>query len=342
MIAPGAIHRQAIETIIQAQTGALLCIGDPKKLLELSEGGVKLDEEVTPQMLYELSKMDGAIILNEDGSKILSANRFLKPNAAIPSFQTGTRHRTAERLANQATCIVIAVSQRRSTVSVYVHDTCYVMESIEALLSKAQQAILTAEKYMSVLEQNMYDLTIREFQDVVTIFDVCKAVQRIEMVARICREIEPYVLELGTEGRLIDMQLQELLEPLSIARLVIRDYYKEKAGVTYEQVLEKIAELSEDDLLNLGAISHTLGYGPNLRSVDTYLTSRGYRVLTQTKRLPDLIIENLVQKFSSLQRIVRASKDDLVEVDGIGEVLAERVRVSLNILRNQPPIDDRR
>jgi diadenylate cyclase len=319
----------------------LLCIGDTKKLSKLSEGGVQLDAPITPQLLYELSKMDGAIILTEDGERILYANRFLKPDAKIQSDETGTRHRVAQRLAVQAKCIVVAVSQRRSSVTLYVHDRRHVLDSISSLVNKAMQAVQTLEKYMTVLNQAMHELTTREFQDIVTIFDVCKTIQRTEMVVRIAEEIEPYILELGSEGRLIELQLNELMLPVEEAHLVVKDYFREKQGATYEDVRERIAEIPQDDLLSLESISQALGYGATLRSVDTYLAPRGYRVLTKTHRLPPQIIENLVQRFLSLQAIVRASKDELVETDGIGEVLAERVRTSLQLLRNQHVQDGR-
>jgi len=341
MISPGTRIREAISAILQSGTGALIGIGDPKRLSELSEGGVKVDAPCTPQLLYELAKMDGALILNKDGTRIVYANRFLKPDTSIPSDETGTRHRAAERMARQAQCIVVAVSEQRSGVTLYVHDVKHVMDNIPTLLNKATQTIQTLEKYMSVLGQTLQELSIREFQDMVTIFDVCKAVQRTEMVVRIAREIEPYLLELGTEGRLISLQLQELLGPVEEAELIIKDYYRQKGGATYEQVRDKIAALPQSDLLNLGGISQALGYGPNPRTIDTYLTPRGYRILTTTHRLTPQIIEHLVERFGSLQQIVRAPKEDLVEVEGVGEVLAERIRVSVNLLRSQLALDRR-
>jgi diadenylate cyclase len=342
MIAPGTMLREAISAILQSGTGALLCFGKTKRLSELSEGGVKLDAPVTPQLVYELSKMDGAIIFNETGDRILFANRFLKPGAKIPSDETGTRHRVAQRLAGQAKCVVVAVSQRRSSVTLYVQEHRHVMDAIQTVINKAMQAILTLEKYLNVMEQAMQELTLREFQDVVTIFDVCKAIQRTEMVARIAKEIEPYILEMGTEGRLIELQLLELILPIEEAVLVVKDYFREKSGVSYKSVQARISEITQQDLLTLGSISQALGFGPNLRSIDTYLTPRGYRVLKTTHRIPSQIIENLVIRFGSLQKIIRAPKDDLVDVDGVGEVLAERVRVSLNLLRNQLALDERR
>lgn len=342
MLAPGTRIREAISAILQSGSGALLCFGDTKRLSKLSEGGVELNSPMTPQLLYELSKMDGAIILTPDAEKILFANRFLKPSATIPSMETGTRHRTAQRLAAQAKSVVIAVSQRRSSVTLYVHDVRHVLDEISTLVKKAEQAAQTLEKYMNVLQNALLELTTREFQDVVTIFDVCRAVQRTEMVERIAREIDPYILELGTEGRLISMQVTELMIPIKEARMVVKDYLREKGGASPDSVRHNISLLSQDDLLNLGSIAQALGYGSNLRDVDTYLTPKGYRVLSSTHRLPQPVIDNLVSRFGSLQKILRAPKDELVTVDGIGEVLAERIRVSINLLRNQLSLDERR
>ncbi len=338
-VAPGTRLREAIYAVLQSGNGALICIGDPKRLAELSEGGVELNAPSTAPLVYEVCKMDGAIILNEDGSRILFANRFLKPDDSIPTNETGTRHRAAERLAKQAKCMVVAVSERRGTVTVYFHDMKHVLASIPTLLNKATQAIQTLDKYMKSLEEATNDLSTREFEDIVTIFDVCETIQRHEMAVRIAQEIEPHILELGVEGRLIEMQLKELVIPLEDSELVIKDYYRSKAGVTYESVREKIGESAQDDLLDLANISQALGYGSNLKSIDTYLSPRGYRLLTLTRRLTPQLIEALVQKFGSLQQIMRAPKEELCQVDGVGEVLAERIRLSLNSLRNQLAFD---
>jgi diadenylate cyclase len=339
MVSPGTALREGISLIIQSRLGALICIGPPKRLAQFSEQGVEIDAELTPQLLYELAKMDGAIVLNSDCSRIMYANRFLIADSSIPSNETGTRHRAGERTARKAKCVVIAVSERRSSVTLYVNDKRHVMDSIATLLNKASQAISTLEKYISVLDAALTDLSTREFEDMVTIFDVCKAVQRHEMVVRIAKEIEPFVLELGDEGRLIDMQLQELLKPLEESRLVVRDYFQDPRGGNFEAALAELDSLPQSDLLDLGHISSALGYGSNLKSIDTYLTPRGYRILTQTRRLTPQIIENLVLKFGTLQNIMHAPKEEVVEIDGIGEILAERIRLSLNSLRNQLALD---
>lgn len=339
LIAPGTRLREGIANILQSGNGALLCFGDTKSMADLSEGGVKVNVAMTPQILYELCKMDGAILLNADGTRIIYANRFLKPDTNIKSDETGTRHRTAERMAHQADCLVVTVSERRSTVTIYVKDQKHVLDAIYTSMNKASQALQTLEKYIGSLKQSLEELTAREFQDMVTIFDVCKTIQRNEMVKRIGHEIEPYLLELGTEGRLIELQMRELMQPVEEGDLVIRDYYREKGSSGWEKAKMQIEQVSQQELLELGNICAALGYGSNLRSVDTYLSARGYRVMTQTHRIPPQLIEALVAKFGSLQAIVRSQKDEFLEVEGIGDVLAERIRTGLNLLRSQLALD---
>ncbi len=341
MISPGAPIREAISFILQSGTGALLCFGQPKRMADLSEGGVQLDTPCTPQLLYELSKMDGAILLNNNGTRILSANRFLKPRSTIPSPETGTRHRIAERMAKHAKCMVVAVSERRSSVTLFFGERKHVMDTLPTLLNRASQVLQTLERFIIALNEALEDLSAREFQDMVTIFDVCRAIQRYERVIRIADEMEPYIIELGAEGRLVDLQLQELMLPMKDVELLIWDFYREKGRHPVESIPERLSELSQEELLKLGSISQLLGYSSNLRSIDTYLSSRGYRILTQTHRLAPQIIDNLVGRFGTLQQIIRAPKEDLVEVEGVGEVLAERIRVGLNLLQNQLALERR-
>ena len=335
MIAPGTQIREAMSAILQSRMGALLCFGNVSRLSRLSEGGVKLDAEMTPQLLYELSKMDGAIILNTEGTRILYANRFLKPSPKFPSIESGTRHRAAQRFANQAKCMVLALSQRRASVTLYCHSKRYTLDSVQTLVNKGVQTLQTLEKYVDTLRKTMRELTVRELGDVVTIFDVCRVLQRAEMVNRIQKEVAPILLELGTEGRLLELQLQETVQPLKESALVIRDYYRERQGVTAETVADRISALTQEELMNLGHISQALGYGMNLRSVDSYMTPRGYHILHAINRLPSPIIDNLVKQFGSLKEIIAAKKDKLVEVEGVGEVLAERIRSGISLLASQ-------
>ncbi|MCK5862626.1 MAG: DNA integrity scanning diadenylate cyclase DisA [Candidatus Hydrogenedentes bacterium] len=335
MVAPGSRIREAVSSILQSKMGALLCFGNVGQLTRFSEGGVKLDAEMTPQLVYELSKMDGAIILNKDGTRIHFANRFLKPASHYPTIETGTRHRAAQRFANQSKSIVLALSERRSSVTLYCHTKRYAQENIETLVNKGTQTLQTLEKYVGTLRKTMKELTQREMENIVTIFDVCRVLQRTEMVNRIRLEVDPILLELGSEGRLLQLQMQETLKPLEEAHMVVRDYYKERQGVTPDSIHARIAALSQEELVNLGYISQHLGYGPNLRSVDAYMAPRGYRILHSINRLPSQIIDNLVENLASLQAIMAANREQLVEIEGVGDVMAERIRGGLSLLATQ-------
>ncbi len=340
MVAPGTPIREAISMILQAGTGAVLCFGDVNRLSRLSEGGVELNTETTPQLLYELSKMDGAIILDEKGTRIRYANRFLKPATRIPSSETGTRHRVSQRLSAQAKCVVVTVSQRRASVTVFCHGNKHPLRNVQAQMNKAMQGIQTLEKYISALEQTMKDLTLRELGDWVTLPDVCRVMQRREMADRIYRrEVIPAIEELGGEGRLLTLQVNELRKPFEEAALVLRDYLRERNEKT---VMERLRQCTDDELLQMGYVSQALGYGNNVRAVD-YLAPRGHRVLNMLgARFSDTIIRNLIERFGGLSGILRATKDELFEVDGVGEAMAERLRTGLEMLRNQINMDNRK
>src|SRR5918912_3696062 len=201
MVAPGTALREGIDNILHARSGGLLVIGEPEELSFLYSGGIKLDVDYQPALLYQLAKMAGAIILSANATKICWANVQLMPDPTIMSIETGTRHRTAERVSKQTGALVIAISQRRDVVSLYVDGAKYMLEDIPSVLAKANQALATLEKYRSRLEQVSTRLTALEFEGGVTLHDVLTVLQRAELVTRMAVEIERYIVELGTEGR---------------------------------------------------------------------------------------------------------------------------------------------
>ena len=186
-------------------------IGEPEELSFLYSGGIKLDIDYTPALLYQLAKMDGAIMLNANATKIAMANVQLMPDPTILSLETGTRHRTAERVSKQTDALVIAISQRREVVSLYVDGVKYILEDIPIVLAKANQALATLDKYRTRLDQVSTRLTALEFEGGGTLHDVLTVLQRSELVTRMAVEIERYIVELGSEGRLIEMQLEETM-----------------------------------------------------------------------------------------------------------------------------------
>src|SRR5678816_4025225 len=230
-IAPGTDLRSAIDDIIRSREGALIVIGDPKELSFLFSGGIQLDEPFRPQLLYEVAKMDGAIIVNESVSKLAHANVQLMPDPTIPSVETGTRHRTAERVAKQTGALVISISQQRSTISVYVGPTRYQLDPVPEVLAKTNQALATLETYGQRLQQVLTRLTALEFQNAVMLDDVLVVLQRAELTTRMAAEISRDCVELGSEARLIQMQLHELVGDVPADRAsVVYDYYADGPG----------------------------------------------------------------------------------------------------------------
>ncbi|MTI86322.1 MAG: DNA integrity scanning protein DisA [Firmicutes bacterium] len=336
MVAPGTGLRDGLENILRAKTGALIVIGDGPEVMEIAEGGFAVNADFTPANLYELAKMDGAIILNGDAKKIIAANTQLIPNLSIPSSETGIRHRSAERVAKQTDAMVISISQRRGVITIYRGNFKYVLRDLSVILAKANQAVQTLEKYRSALDTVVAQLSIVEFDEAVTLFDVAKAIQRVEMVLRVVKEIERYISELGIEGRLISMQLEELVANVEDEGLfIIRDYFTAVDDKTADSVLEMIGSWPAEDLLDLSLIARALGYPGSSSILDQNVAPRGYRILEKIPRLPSPVIENLVRQFGSLQKIMNASIEELDAVEGIGEVRARSIKEGLLRYRDQ-------
>ena len=339
-VAPSTALRAGIDDIIRAELGALIVIGDPNALSFLYSGGMRLDLPFTSQLLYELAKMDGAIILNELAQKIVYANVQLMPDPSIASDETGTRHRTAERVAKQTDALVISISQQRETVTVFIRDLRYQLGEISDVLARTNQALGTLETYRQRLDQGLTRLTALEFQSAVMLDDVLVVVQRAEMTTRMTEEIERNCVELGGEGRLIRMQLEELMEDVPRDKLsVVFDYEPSGDPAKATEVLERLASLTHTQLLEFEELAEVLGYPRETNPLDFGVQPRGYRVLSRIPRLPDTVIRHLVRDFSSLDAVVRASHRDLEAVDGVGAVRAREIREGLRRLQEHNLVD---
>lgn len=339
MVAPGTPFRDGLENVLRAKTGGLIVAGYSADLMEIVDGGFSIDCEFTPNHLYELAKMDGAIILSEDIRRILYANTQLVPDPTISSIETGIRHRTAERVAKQTGKLVVSISQRRNVITLYQGTLRYALKDIGVILTKANQAIQTLEKYKTVLDQALVNLGASEFEQIVTIHDVCNVVQRIEMVLRIKGEIKRYINELGTEGRLISMQLEELAGNTDYERLLLlKDYAKEPSEERIREIRQGLKRLGPEGILNHDDLARLLGYQGNA-AMDEQLSPRGYRLLSKIPRLPSLIVTNLIERFKYLPYIVAANIEALDAVDGIGEARARSIKEGLKRIRDQVFID---
>ena len=333
LLCPGTALRDGLENILRAKTGGLIVLGDSEDVMSIADGGFMINADYSPAYIYELAKMDGAIIISSDLKKIVCANTQLVPDSSLTTFETGTRHRTAHRAAKQTGKIIIAISQRRNMITVYKGDIKYVLRDSSKILAKANQAVQTLEKYVSVLERVIENLNLLEFQKLSTLFDVITAIQRTEMVMRIVEEINIYILELGNEGRLISMQLNELVRHIERdGILLIKDYLKD--GLDYEEIYKSIQKLTQNELLDLDIIAKEMGYqGESL--VDTFVTPRGYRLLSKVPRIPANVIENVIKQFKDFNSIVNASIEELDKVEGIGEARATAIKNGIRKLNEQ-------
>jgi len=338
-IAPGTELRAAIDDIIRSSEGALIVIGEPTDLAFLVSGGIKLDVPFTPQLLYELAKMDGAIIVNSSCSKLVNANVQLMPDPTIPSSETGTRHRTAERVAKQTEALVISISQQRETVTVFVGHSRYSLEPIADVLAKTNQALATLETYRARLEQVLTRLTALEFQNAVMLDDVLVTLQRAELTTRMAEEIERACVELGEEARLIRMQLEELVADVPDEKAaLVYDYHAQGGAERTQEGLEALAALPYNQLLEFELLA-VLGYPATVNPLDHSVAPRGYRVLSHIPRLPDGVVRRVVANLDGLDGIVRASQRELEAVEGVGAVRAREIREGLRRLQEHNLMD---
>ena len=340
-IAPGTQIREGLENILKAKTGGLIVIGDGKEVMDIVDGGFNINVEYSPARLYELAKMDGAIVISSDFKKILFANAQLIPSSSIQTVETGTRHRTAERTAKQTGDLVISISQRRNIITIFKGNNRYVLEDTAQVITKANQALQTVEKYMKVFDRKLNLLNEYEFNDIVTLENVIVAIQRSEMVMSVVDEVQKAIYELGEDGRLLEMQLEELVGDLETEELLmIKDYMVVSRRRSPDKVLEEIRKLSYEELMKSQVIAKLLGYEDfdNYDEVGVY--TKGYRVLNKIPRMPSSIVENLVKSFKSFQHILSADIPQLDEVDGIGEVRARTIKQSLRRMQEQFVFDN--
>src|SRR6059036_1258954 len=340
MVAPGTALREGIDNILHARTGGLIVVGDADELAFLFSGGIKLDLDYSPALLYELAKMDGAIALSVNATKIVHANVQLTPDPTILTLETGTRHRTAERVSKQTDALVIAISERREVVSLYVDGIKYILEDIPVVLAKANQGLATLDKYRSRLDQLSTRLTALEFEGGVTLHDVLTVLQRSELVTRMAVEIERYIVELGTEGRLIEMQLEETMVGTAADKAaLIHDYLADYSEESFALVLDSLARLPHQDVLDFGRLSELLGYDRKLNTLDHPVSPRGYRILGRIPRLPKLVIQGIVNEFSGLDEILAATDAELEAVEGVGDMRARDIREGLRRLQEINLVD---
>ncbi|ACI18725.1 DNA integrity scanning diadenylate cyclase DisA [Dictyoglomus thermophilum] len=332
-VAPGTPLRESLEQIVKAKTGALIVVGEIEKLKPLMNGGFPLDIDFTPNRLYELSKMDGAILLSRDGKKILFANVILLPDPNIFSSETGARHATAERVAKQTGCLVISVSQRKDTITLFQNDWKYVLRDVEEILTKASQALQTMERYRNIYDDLLNRLNSLELENQANIYEVLSFLHRACMLFTIGKEVENYLIELGTEGRLIEIQLEALLTGVKEDTiLVIKDYSRKNKDP--EDILKELIINFKGNFQEFSYIAgEILGYRKEEVDMEITVIPKGYRILNRITSIPSSVIEKIVNYFGDLSKIMESSFEDLDNIEGVGEVRAKKIREALTRLQ---------
>ncbi len=334
-VTPGTLLREGLDNILDAGTGALLVVGIDENIESMLDGGFFINCEYNSQRIYELAKMDGAIILDYTAERILYANVHMQPDKNYTTDESGTRHRTAQRIAKQCDKLVIAISEKRNRITLYKGEFKYKLRDIGEIMTEATQAIKTFERYKSVLDKALANLTIMEFDDLATLYEVTTILQRFEMIFRIKQEVRNYVAELGVEGRLINLQVEELLQGLKDEKInFIKDYYNsEKGELDITQINLELDKLSDEELLEHERLSFILGYGKTYSTLDNKVSPKGYRILGKITRLNKRDVEKIISEYTDLVSIQEASVEDLYEIRGISKFKAKSIKNGLKRLK---------
>ena len=305
MVSPGTSLRVGLDDLLRAKMGALI-VFENDFTAPLIEGGFRINTKFSSQKLVELAKMDGAIILSNDGKKIMTANALMFPSIEIPTKETGTRHKAAERTARQAKTLVIAVSERKNKISVYYGDQHHQLDSSAEILRRASETLQILEKQRDLFDDLLDTLNARELEKTVTINDVCLVLQRVEIIKRISELVKRYLIELGREGAIVSMRLKELTGTLEKEEvLILRDYF----GTNHSQSLDILENMDFDFLLEPMNISRLVFEELH----DKNVAPKGLRILGKTNML-DRYVDLLVGNFKDLNEVLRAKNVELLEV----------------------------
>jgi diadenylate cyclase len=335
-VAPGTPLRDGIDRIVRSKAGALVVLSDEPDVLAICSGGFLVDSPFSPQRLSELAKMDGAMIITTDGGRIARANVHLVPDPTVPTSETGTRHRTAERVARSLDVPVISASEEMGVINVYAGGSKRQLQDVGPLLDRANQALQTLERYKARLDDSINKLTALEIEDVVTVRDMVAVVQRGEMVNRIADEIETMIIELGVDARLLRLQLDEIYSDIEDELdLVVADYLPPLRHA--EDTLKEMAELKDDDVLDPRMALTTLHLGDV--GLDDEIAPRGLRLLGRVNSLPPEVAARLASEVGGLARLQRATVDDMMDVDGVDENIAGTVRDTLQKVAENTILD---
>ena len=315
--------RHALERIIQQGKGGLVVLGQNQKVQAASSGGFRLENAAfTVARLAELSKMDGGIILDDDWDVILAANVHFVPDGSIETDETGARHRTAERLARETKTPVVAVSEGRRVATLFYGEQKIELATPTEVAAYVNQELQSLERLRSRLDEAESRLSRLEVTGLASFRAVVTVVQRAELVRRLGAVIRDRTRTLGDEGRIATLQLNDLLAGVGeVQELVLADYVKPLRSGSVDRALDRLSELSGSELEDPARVAKELGFS----DLDDPADARGHRLLSQVGRLPDAVREDIVRYFGSVNRILRASESQLIDVEGVGDTRAKQL-----------------
>jgi diadenylate cyclase len=315
-IAPGTLLRTAIEGVQKAKTGGLIVVYNDF-VQTIFEGGFKINARFTPQKIIELGKMDGAIIISEDLKKILHANVLLTPDNSIPSEETGTRHKAAERTAKQAETIVIAVSQRRDEIALFYRNLKYVIRDTNDILRRATTTLQMIEKHKDIFDRNKLELDKEELKKNPRLIKALLLIQRGRIILNTSDTLKSYLIELGTEGALVKARLKELLHKVEKE---IDETVKDYSRFGLPKSKKILSVLNYDELIDTENIKQCLGISEEI------MIPRGYRIL-EREGMSGEDAEILIKNFKNLHSILGVDRNILIplfseeKIDDIFEII---------------------
>lgn len=337
MVAPGTTLRRALDDILMAEFGALIVFLDDIKAQEnILEGGFYIGAGFSPERVYELAKMDGAIILDENVSRILAANVQLVPDPSVPTNETGMRHRAAERTARQTSKFVLTISRRRKVITLYYKNLKHQINDIGYLHARINQTISTVERYKENIDKKVSRIERDEFRDQAPFVQVLDSIQDMLEIIRLLEEVDPYVVEIGIEGRLAAMRLNATRKDVeAMAQLFLMDYCSSKCSC--DESSRIIVELKSEGLTDNLKIARRLGWRPAAETDlhDMTVQPRGFRLLRQVAKIPDSTADNVVDRFKNLIRLSRADAASLMQVEGVGEKRANSIIEAIQHMRRR-------
>ncbi len=321
---PGQPLRNGVDLIADKKTGALIVIGTSAKLEKISSGGVALSNcSYTPEMLSELAKMDGAIIVDTNVNNILKANVHLNPSDDILTSQTGTRHRTAERASVETELSVVAVSEESSTIKVFNGSNVYELEESSIIHGRVNESLQSVDRTRRRFDDAVLELGELEIENTLTNQQVLEVIQRGELLGRLSQQVRKEASDLGEDSGLVMIQIDSLESGVrNTLDLVLKDHLPKKRFRNIKKAVDEIANLTYEELNTVQHLGSVLFMEP----LDEVSVSKGYRVLGRLPGLPDNLHDSLIQKFTTLPNLLNASTEKLFEVDGIGRSRAQQLR----------------